>query len=313
MYGLIKQISATLFKTTLLLGAITTASAAGAPDFEQRLKTFLSQLNQPLNYQESSSNTVTLPSAKLHYQGCQNYPYHNANSTAISHNTLTSDIKRGLKQGLSCLAGNSPMGKLHPYHETQALKLMRLLESNQPKTVRCVADEIFAYAVANSPITPNHKPHPQDKMTEGLPYPGILIDTFRLSGSISKKLDEATYREFYQLNSGQLAVIRKGKPLQLAGMHRYQNRAALMFHEMIHWLGHEHSSLYPDTTDLYETCCFGGSDFISDSTANKAFQQQACAILKDDTLWRANKYRQMRLWKYKGYDQFKRAMRDFND
>ena len=312
MYGLIKHISATLFKTTLLLAATITASAASAPDFEQRLDTFLSQLNQPLNFPEPPSNTVTLPSAKLHYQGCQNYPYHNANSTTISHNTLTNDIKLGLKQGLSCLAGNSPMGKLHPYHETQALRLMRLLESDQPKTVRCVADEIFAYAVANSPVTPGRKPHPQDKMTEGLPYPGILIDTFRLSGSISKKLDEATYREFYQLNSGQLAVIRKGKPLQLAGMHRYQNRAALMFHEMIHWLGHEHSSIYPDTTDLYETCCFGGSDFISDDTANKVFQQQACAILKDDTLWQANKYQQMRLWKYKGYDQFKRAMRDFN-
>jgi hypothetical protein len=313
VYGLIKQTSATLLQTTLLLAATITASAASAPDFEQRLDAFLSQLNQPLNFPEPPSNTVTLASAKLHYQGCQNYPYHNANSTAISQNTLTNDIKRGLKQGLSCLAGNSPMGKLHPYHETQAIRLMRLLESDQPKTVRCVADEIFAYAVANSPVTPGRKPHPQDKMTEGLPYPGILIDTFRLSGSISKKLDEATYREFYQLDSGQLAVIRKGKPLQLAGMHRYQNRAALMFHEMIHWLGHEHSSIYPDTTDLYETCCFGGSDFISDDTANKAFQQQACAILKDDELWSANKYRQMRLWKHKGYDQLKRAMRDFND
>ena len=312
MYGLKQKNSALLLLSSLLIASAPSVSAASAPSFEQRLTTFLTKLSQPI-LASSSHKQVSIPSANIQYQGCQNYPYHNTGSTQTSHKVLTNDIKQGLEKGLSCLAGKSPAGQLHPYHEYQALKLMKVLESDKIKTVRCVEDEIFAYAIANTPANPHRKPHPQDKLTAGLPYPGILVDTFRLSGSISNKHDEATYRDFYNLDDEQINVINTGKPLKLEGMHRYIKRDGLMFHEMIHWLGHEHSSIYPDTTHLYETCCFGGSDFISDETKNKNFQQQACNILKDDELWGKSKYQQMRLWKYKEYDQLKRAMRGYSD
>ena len=309
MYGLKHRYSASLLLVSLLFAAPSSASDASAPSFEQRVEAILDKLSQPVQSSTTSSNTVTVPSANVQYRSCQNYPYHNTANASFSHNILTNDIKQGLKQGLTCLSGNSSAGRLHPYHEHQALKLVRLLESQQTKTVQCVEDEIFAYAVANTPFDPHKKPHPQDKFTAGLPYPAILVDTFRLSGAISNKYDESTYRNFYRLDDEQIEIIRTGKPLQLEGMHRYQNCAGLMFHEMIHWLGHEHSSIYPDVTDLYETCCFGGSDFVADKTKNQALKQQACHILKDDELWSASKYRQMRLWKFKGYDQLKQAMR----
>ena len=313
MYGLKQKHSAKLVLISLFFAAGPSASVARAPSLEQRLNTFLNKLSTPLDSTLTGNNTVSIPAAKLHYQGCQSYPYHNTYNASISHNTLTNDIRRGLKKGMACLSGNSSAGKLHPYHEHQANKLMKLLESDQPKTIRCVQDEIFAYAVANTPADPQRKPHPQDKLTEGLPYPGILIDTFRLSGAISNKFDEATYRDFYQLDPEQIEVISTGKPLKLEGMHRYNNRDGLMFHEMIHWLGHEHTSIYPDTTHLYETCCFGGSDFIADDAKNQAFKQQACNILKDDELWESSKYKQMRLWKFKEYDLLKRTMRGYVD
>ena len=72
---------------------------------------------------------------------------------------------------------------------------------------------------------------------------------------------------------------------------------------------HVHSSTYPDVVELYETCCFGGDDHIRDADTNRDFQQQACAILRDGELWEVNRYKQMRLWKYRGYDQLKRNMR----
>jgi hypothetical protein len=312
VYGLKKKNSAWLLLSSFLIASAPSVSAASAPSFEQRLNTFLGKLSQPIQT-SSNSNTALIADANFQYQGCKHYPYHNTANALASHQVLTLDIKQGLEKGLSCLAGKSPAGQLHPYHEYQALKLMKLLESEKTKTVHCVEDEIFAYAIANTPINPHRKPHPQDKLTAGLPYPGILIDTFRLSGSISNKHDEATYRDFYKLDDEQIKVIKTGKPLKLEGMHRYKKRDGLMFHEMIHWLGHEHSSIYPDTTHLYETCCFGGSDFISDETKNKKFQKQACNILKDDELWGKSKYQQMRLWKYKEYDQLKRNMRGLSD
>ena len=80
---------------------------------------------------------------------------------------------------------------------------------------------------------------------------------------------------------------------------------------MVHWLGHEHSAIYPDLAHLYETCCFGGSDYIDDAAANRDHQKTACAILKDDALWAHgySPYRQMRVWRLKGYDGFKTRMR----
>ena len=76
-------------------------------------------------------------------------------------------------------------------------------------------------------------------------------------------------------------------------------------------MGHEHSALYPDVTHLYETCCFGGSDFIDDEARNASYQDRACAILKDDELWGypVSRYRQMRLWHDKRYDELKQQMR----
>ena len=78
-------------------------------------------------------------------------------------------------------------------------------------------------------------------------------------------------------------------------------------------LGHEHTSIYPDLTFLYETCCFGGSEYIEDEHVNADFQARACAILKDDELWPANLYQQMRMWHHKGYDQLKREIREHYD
>ena len=87
---------------------------------------------------------------------------------------------------------------------------------------------------------------------------------------------------------------------------------ALLFHEMVHWLGHEHSAIYPDMAHLYETCCFGGSDYIDDPQQNARFQASACRILKDDDLWSNaySRYRQMRQWHFKDYGRLKIMMRD---
>ena len=99
-----------------------------------------------------------------------------------------------------------------------------------------------------------------------------------------------------------------GKPLRLKGVKRYENLPGLLFHEMVHWLGHLHTNLEPDITFLYDTCCFGGSDFVEDKTANQNLQTRACNILKDDELWNANSYKKARLWKYKEYNELKREI-----
>ncbi len=295
------------------------ASFATGSSFTEKTNSVLATLTPKLRYQNTSNQQLAyLDKANIRIENCQQYPYHETylQTNKVGFEILLEDIKNGLEKGLQCLAGNSPMGKLHPYHATQALRLMKLLESDRIKTFRCVQDETFAYAVAKSAPDHHNDGHINnysDDITKSISFPGVIIDTYRIGGFISKKFNAETYRDFFKLNDEQIREISTGKPVQLDSMHRYKNRSSLMFHEMVHWLGHEHSSIHPDVTDLYDTCCFGGSDHINDAKLNAKYQQQACNILKDKELWEANSYKKIQLWHDKEYDQFKRTMRNSYD
>lgn len=252
--------------------------------------------------------------AGLHIDNCAGYPYHDRPDARNGRARLLTDLREGLRTGLQCLSGGGPMGRLHPYHEYQAHRLISLFESDKVKTLRCVADQMFATAVATSP----HGTPPDDPLSRQLnsvQHPAMILDTFRLGGILSRRHDDATYRSFFHLGDAQIFEHRNGQPLRSDSLHRYRNRAGLLFHEAVHWLGHEHSAIYPDVTHLYETCCFGGSDYISDSDANREHQAAACSILKDDALWSHGytRYRQMRIWRHKGYDALKKRIRDDYD
>ena len=241
--------------------------------------------------------------------GCEDYPYHD-NGPASGLKRLVSDLKAGLQQGLQCLNGQGPMGQLHPYHQHQAAKLVELLEAPRPKSLQCVKDELFAYAMAASPHQKLSNPSLIERFKQS-PRLTILLDTYRIGGLLSRKHDAKTYQVFFKMDEQQITQHLMGKPMRLQGMHRYENLPGLLFHETIHWLGHVHSKIHPDLTFLYETCCFGGSEYIQDSDANAGFQARACNILKDSELWDANQYQQTRLWHHKGYDELKREMRDY--
>ena len=204
------------------------------------------------------------------------------------------------------------MGKLHPYHEEQGRLLRALLEAPKTKTFLCVADEMYADAAATQ-----KQPLPDSdglaKILSRVEHPGVVLDVYRVGGLLSRHYSEETYRQFFKLNDTQIKEHLTGHPIQMAGNHRYKNMPALLFHEMVHWLGHSHSYINPDVTFLYETCCFSGSDYIDDPTLNSKYQLQACNILRDDELWSANPYQKTRLWHYKGYDQLKQEMRDHAD
>lgn len=236
-------------------------------------------------------------STALQFENCGTYPYAEA---AGGEKKLIQDVRDGLKQGLSCLIGKGPAGYLHPYHHRQAYRLMSLLDNEQPKILQCVRDELFAYAVASSP---------EENGTSNAFR--IKLDLYRLGGLLSPKFDSETYRSFFKLEDDEIKQMLTGKPLRLQGLHRYRKRSELLFHEMVHWLGHVHENhIRPDVTFLYDMCCFGGSEFIEDAESNKLYQTKACNILKDDELWSANSYKKMRLWRFKDYDQFKLDVRE---
>ena len=255
-----------------------------------------------------------LTATGLKIQDCRGYPSEEVRPLPDAHTELLEDLRSGLATGLRCLAGEGPMGRLHPYHEYQAHRLLSLFESDQPKTLRCVADEMFATAVATSPGQRDTS-DPLARQLSLVEYPGVLIDTYRLGGLLSRKHNDETFRSFFHLSDQQIYEHRNGQPIRARRLHRFENRPALLFHEIIHWLGHEHGAIQPDVTHLYETCCFGGSDYIDDASLNRHYQQTACDILRDDELWSQgySPYKQMRIWHYKGYDELKKAMRaDFS-
>jgi len=276
--------------------------------FAEQIDTPLGRLLASIQTPASTDKSVFITDS-IQVTGCEDYPYHEINQHA-GVKRLVSDLKAGLQHGLQCLSGQAPMGKLHPYHHRQAERLVEVLEDDRPKSLQCVNDKLFAYAMAASPeqkLTDKSLP----RQLKGSPRLTILLDTYRIGGLLSQKFDEKTYKEFFKLNKEQIAQQFIGKPLRLESMHRYENLPELLFHEVIHWLGHTHSSIYPDLTFLYDTCCFGGSEYIKDDSINASFQNRACNILKDDELWTAYRYQQMRLWQHKGYDQLKREMRDY--
>lgn len=260
--------------------------------------------------QSPVSSMVVGPDIRI--ENCNNYPYHNQTSPAQGYVTLANDIRQGLRVGLQCMVGKGPMGPLHPYHRKQAVLMLDILESRQQKTFRCVEDKTFAYAVAKAPPE-LVKLDDNDKLIRDIPYPGVAIDTYRLSGFLTRKHEPSTYRDFFKLDDHQIAEHLAGNPQRMQRLHRYNNRKELVFHEMVHWLGHAHTNMRPDVVDLYETCCFGGSDFISDPDSNQKFQIRACNILKDSELWDASEKQQTRLWRKKGYDQLKPDMRKMYD
>ena len=279
------------------LHAETTAS--GTP-----LERLLAGIDLPAETAESVFITKS-----IEVRDCQDYPYHENSPTAgLEH--LVSDLKAGLHQGLQCLSGLGRMGRLHPYHQRQAAKLIELLEQPRPKLLQCVKDELFAYAMAASPQQ-RLSNQPLQKRLDESPSLTILLDTYRIGGLLSQKFNAKTYQEFFKLDEKQVTQHLTGKPLRMQGMHRYENLPGLLFHEVVHWLGHVHSNLHPDLTFLYETCCFGGSEFIQDIDANAGFQARACNILKDAELWETNRDQQARLWHRKGYDELKREMRSY--
>lgn len=245
-------------------------------------------------------------------QQCDSYPYGKRRAQGAALKQFRADLQHAIDTGLQCLAGNGPMGKLHPYHAVQGRRLKALLESEQRKSFLCVADEMYADAVATQ-----QAPLPDSDGLAGVvrrvPHPGVVMDVYRIGGLLSRRYSEETYRSFFNLNDEQIKEHLTGSPLHLDNTHRYQKMPALLFHEMVHWLGHSHSYINPDVTTLYETCCFGGSDFISDDKLNEKYQLEACNILRDGELWSANNYRKVRLWHYKGYDQFKGRMRKAAD
>ena len=262
----------------------------------------------------AGDDTLTLPGINLQTRQCAAYPYSESEDTAAASAVLIDDLARGLETGLRCLSGQGPAGRLHPYHEYQAHRLVSLLENGRAKTFQCVADRMFATAVATSPDGTSVG-DPLYGILRQVEFPGVVLDTYRLGGVLSRRLDDRVYRAFFHLADDQIVEHRNGQPLRPANLHRYANRPALLFHETIHWLGHEHSAIYPDMAHLYETCCFGGSDYIDDPTRNAAHQatgkEVLVRILQDDDLWSQSymPYRQMRIWHHKGYDRLKSAMR----
>jgi hypothetical protein len=280
-----------------VLATTSLARAESLPDLGRDIATTIQSLQQTeWEPTISGSRQALILGDRITLDECQSYPYHENSRGYEGFNRLAADLVSGLRQGLQCMAGNGPMGRLHPYHEANARRLVDLLNDDSGKILSCVEDQTFAYAIAYPAKIPGAANE-------------ILIDTYRISGFLSRKFERATYRDFFKLSESLIEDHLTGKPLHLDGMHRYRNLPALMFHEVSHWLGYEHTNLTADVVDLYEACCFGGSDHILNSALNTAFQARACNILKDAELWESDEKARKRQWRKKGYFRLKRDIR----
>lgn len=253
---------------------------------------------------------VTFQQSAITLTNCNSYPYND--SDGAGNRRFAVHLRQAIDTGLQCLSGAGPAGYLHNYHGYQAHRLATILESNLPKSFQCVQDRMFANAVATAGRWPDAD-DPLYHVLREAPHPAVVLDTYRIGGLLTRRHDAQTYRDFFGLNDRQIREHMTTSPLHIEGMHRYRNLPSLLFHEMVHWLGHTHSSTEPDLAFLYETCCFGGSDYIADPALNSHVEARACDILKDDSLWSANHYQKVRLWHHLEYDDFRTQVRDADD
>jgi len=289
----------------LLVADLLHANDTSRLELSQQLAKFVASLDS--SHIGKSITQTSFITQSLSVTQCANYPYH---GEMHGVERLVKHLSEGIQQGISCLAGKSSAGRLHEFHEKKARELLAILISDQPKSLQCVSDELFAYAMAVSPHQQVSSVELKKKISNS-PQLTIFLDTFRIGGLLSKRFDEKTYQDFFKLSDNQINEHLTSQPLRMKGLHRYQNLPALLFHETVHWLGATHTNLGPDLTFLYETCCFGGSDFIASDALNTGFQTAACNILKDDELWSAGPEQQKKIWKDKGYRKLKTTMRQF--
>jgi len=289
----------------LLLADLLQANDIYRLELLQQLNKFIASLDS--GHIDKRITHTSFITHSLSVSQCAKYPYHGEGHGV---ERLISNLSAGVQQGVSCLAGQSPAGHLHEFHEKKAGELLAILNSDQPKSLQCVSDELFAYAMAVSPHQQVSSIELKKKISNS-PQLTIFLDTFRIGGLLSKGFDEKTYQEFFKLSENQITEHLTSQPLRMKGLHRFRNLSALLFHETVHWLGVTHTNQGPDLTFLYETCCFGGSDFIASDALNSGFQTAACNILKDDELWSAQPGQQKKIWKDKGYRKLKTTMRQF--
>lgn len=302
--------SGIILKLLFALGFLLTSTLLHAndtfrPELLQQLDKFLESLDS--RHSDKRDTQTLFVTQSLSVTQCDKYPYHGKGHGV---DRLINHLSEGIQQGISCLVGKSSAGRLHEFHENKAGELLAILNSDQPKSLQCVSDELFAYAMAVSPHQQVSSIELKKKIRNS-PQLTIFLDTFRIGGLLSKRFDEKTYQEFFNLSENQITEHLTSQPLRMKGLHRYQNLPALLFHETVHWLGATHTNQGPDLTFLYETCCFGGSDFVTSDALNTEFKAAACNILKDDELWSADPEQQKKIWKDKGYRKLKTTMRQF--
>lgn len=290
----------------MLLSVTGPAAAEQSAGFETRLAGLIAALD---GVGRGAVSRAAGP-VRLLVEDCDAYPYARSELPTGGRERLLDDAADGLRTGLACLAGSGPAGPLHAYHRAQAERLLTLLTDDSVKTLRCVKDQMFANAVATTP-TP---PEPGDGLYAQLSqvaHPGIVIDLYRVGGLLSRAFERRTYREFYRMDDDQIDQHLTAHPVRLDGLHRHDRLPALMFHEMVHWLGFTHARDVPDLAQLYETCCFDGSTYVDSATLNAQFGQRACRILQDPALWDrpGDGAAQRRVWRDKGYAQLKLDMR----
>lgn len=286
-----------LFLILSVVLVVTSPDARGEDGNRLKIAALLESLGKT-HWEESvpGRKQALVVGGRIRIEDCQNYPYHDNSRDAEGSLKLAADLRQGVEQGLVCMAGLGPAGSLHPYHAVNAGRLADLLNDETGKILSCVEDQTFAYAIAHPSVSPS-RPH------------AVLIDTYRISGFLSRRFERTTYRDFFKLSEPLIEDHLTGKPLHLDGMHRYRDLPGLVFHELTHWLGYEHTNLTADVVDLYEVCCFGGSDQIPDDELNRGFQQRACSILKDAELWDADEETRKRLWHDRDYYLLKREIR----
>lgn len=231
-----------------------------------------------LSQKSKVGGDTILDAVNLRINKCDSYPYYNQKSSSTEE--LIKSFRDGISRLRQCFDGRN--GIPSEYIRTKMERYISLIgNENIQKYITCDFGEMHSWiAVA----TENENSSAIEKYPQIKQYPGMIINTNRVSGNFRLGMKEDDIFNIYRFYGGRIP-LEEIRPGEINPLYNYiTNPTSLVIHESLHWTGSVHSNKeYPDLVYLAQACCF------EQSTLEADIRDRACQALFDQEMYQNDK------------------------
>ncbi len=263
-------------KINFLLILLVCFRSEASPELEIELSNLESKIS--LSERFNKDGDIILKSTNIRINNCDSYPYYNQSESHT--NELIDSLIKGVSGLRQCFDGR--IGDPSLYLKEKMNNYISLMGNGDiEKYITCdfgKANSWLAIATENKNSSAIEK-YPVIKK-----YPGMIINTNRVSGNFRLGMSDKDITNTYRFYGGRLPLesIKSG---EINPLYNYiTNPTSLVIHETLHWTDTVHSNKdYPDIIYLTQACCF------EQSTLDSETKEKACAALFNKDMYQKDK------------------------